>query len=216
MLLEKARREVALAAQQIHRLGLVRGTAGNVSARDPDTGYLVVTPSAVPYESIGPEEIIVMTAEGAVVEGRLRPSSEAPMHTSVYQNRSWAHGIVHTHSVYATTFACLGEEIRAAHYMIAFVGRRIPVARYAPYGTPELGRAAVEALGEGRAVLLKNHGVLVAGRTLGEAVSMAETVEYVAEIYYRTRTIGTPSLIPDEELDRLSVRFETYHPEEIL
>jgi L-ribulose-5-phosphate 4-epimerase len=106
MLLEKARQEVAHAAQRIYRLGLVRGTAGNVSARDPETGYLLVTPSAVPYELIGPEEIIVMTAQGAVVEGRLRPSSEVPLHTCVYQNRSWAHGIVHTHSVYATTFAC--------------------------------------------------------------------------------------------------------------
>lgn len=216
MLLERTRQEVARAAKEIYRLGLVRGTAGNVSARDPETGYLAITPSAVPYDAIGPEEIVVLNAEGEVVEGRVRPSTEVPMHASVYRARSWARGIVHTHSVYATTFACLGEEIAAAHYLVAFAGRRIPVARYAPYGTPELGRAAVEAMSDARAVLLQNHGVLAAGRTVSEAVTLAETVEYVAEIYYRARAIGTPVILPGDEIDRLHRRFETYRPEEIL
>jgi len=214
MLLERVREEVARSALEVHRLGLVRGTAGNVSARDPETGYVAITPSAVPYDAIGPGEVIVVDARGEVLEGRFRPSSEMPMHLRVYESREWARAIVHTHSVYATTFACLGEEIPGVHYLIAFAGRRIPLARYASSGTADLGRAAAEAMDDSRAVLLQNHGVLAAGRTLREAVAIAETVEYVAEVYYRARSVGTPVILPDEELDRLRARFETYHPEE--
>jgi ribulose-5-phosphate 4-epimerase/fuculose-1-phosphate aldolase len=208
--LAAARAEVARMAREISRLGLVRGTAGNVSARDPATGYIAITPSAVPYESIRPQDVVVVDRRGEVLAGRYPPSTELPMHMILYDHRPWARGIVHTHSVYATAFACLGQEIPPVHYLIAFVGGRIPVAPYAPYGTPELGRRAVEALGDGRAVLLQNHGVVAVGRTVAEARILAEVVEYTAEVYHKARAIGAPALVPDDELERLRVRFETY------
>ena len=215
MLLERARQSVVLAAREVARLGLVAGTAGNISLRDEDTGYVAITPSAVPYDAMRPEEIAVVDQDGRLIEARFRPSSESPMHLCMYRHRPWVHGIVHTHSVYATTFACLNQEIPAAHYLIALAGPRIPVAGYAPYGTPELGEKVVQAMRDSKAVLLQNHGVVTAGRTLPEALMIAVTVEYVAGVYYRARAIGRPVIVPDEEIERLRVRFEAYRPEEI-
>lgn len=209
-LLAQARRDVARTAREISRLGLVRGTAGNVSARDPATGHITITPSAVPFESIRPQDIAIVDRRGKVVAGRYPPSTELPMHMILYDHRPWARGIVHTHSVYATAFACLGQEIPPAHYLIAFIGSRIPVAPYAPYGTAELGRRAVEALGDCRAVLLQNHGVVTVGRTVAEAQTLAEIVEYTAEVCYKARAIGAPVLLSDDELTRLRAQFETY------
>ena len=215
MFLEHARREVVHTAREISRLGLVQGTAGNVSVRDPETGCVAITPSAVPYDAMQPDDIVVVNSEGDVVNGPWRPSSETPMHTRVYRHKPWAFGIVHTHSVYATTFACLGVEIPAVHYVIAFAGPRIPVANYAPYGTDELGERVVQAMGDGKAVLLRNHGVLAAGRTVAEALNIAEVVEYVATLYYRTRSIGKPLILPDDEIERIRLRLEQYRPGEI-
>ncbi len=208
--LAAACRDVARTAQEIYRLGLVRGTAGNVSARDPATGHIAITPSAVPYDAIRPQDIVVVDRRGTILAGRYPPSTELPMHIVLYDHRPWARGIVHTHSVYATTFACLGQEIPPAHYLIAFVGPRIPIAPYAPHGTPEIGRRAVEAMGESRAVLLQNHGVVAVGRSVAEAQILADIVEYTAEVCYKARAIGVPVLIPDDELERLRARFATY------
>jgi L-fuculose-phosphate aldolase len=208
--LAAACRDVAQAAREIYRLGLVRGTAGNVSARDPATGYIAITPSAVPYDAIRPQDIVVVDRRGTVLAGRYPPSTELPMHIVLYDHRPWARGIVHTHSVYATAFACLGQEIPPAHYLIAFVGPRIPIAPYAPHGTPEIGQRAADALGDCRAVLLQNHGVVAVGRTVAEAQTIAEIVEFTAEVGYKARAIGAPVLISDDELERLRARFETY------
>lgn len=208
--LAETRRDVARAAQEIYRLGLVRGTAGNVSVRDPTTGRIAITPSAVPYDALRPHDIVVVDGRGTVLAGRHPPSTELPMHMILYAERPWARAIVHTHSVYATAFACAGQEIPPAHYLIAFAGPRIPLAPYAPYGTPELGRCAAEAMGDCRAVLLQNHGVVTVGRTLAEAQTLAEIVEYIAEVCYKARAIGAPVLLPDGELTRLRARFETY------
>ncbi|HKV43537.1 MAG TPA: class II aldolase/adducin family protein [bacterium] len=201
------------ATNEIVRRDLVSGTAGNVSASDPNTGYVAITPSAMPYESMEPADIVIVDDRGQVVDGRLRPSSETPMHLCVYRHRPWVRAVVHTHSPYATTFACLGQEIPAVHYLIAFAGRRIPVATYASYGTVELGDEAAQAMGDGKAVLLQQHGVLAAGRTLTEAVMVAGVVEYVAGIYYRARQLGSPKILPEAEVERLRARFETYRPE---
>ena len=208
--LAAACRDVARTAQEIYRLGLVRGTAGNVSARDPASGYIAITPSAVPFDAIRPRDIVVVDRRGAIVAGQYPPSTELPMHIALYDHRPWACGIVHTHSVHATAFACLGEEIPPAHYLIAFVGSRIPIALYAPPGTPEIGRRAVEAMGDCRAVLLQNHGVVALGRNVAEAKTTAEIVEYTAEVCYKARAIGAPVLIADDELERLRARFATY------
>ena len=212
----KARQEVMEAVHQITQLGLAQGTSGNASLRVPETGDVVITPSALAYEVIEAADIAVVDKHGMLIEGRYRPSSEMPMHLSVYRHRKEVGGIVHTHSTWATALACLGEEIPAVHYLIALVGPRVPLAAYAPYGTDELGDTVVQALGTYQAVLMQNHGVLAVGRTLGDAVTVAATVEYLATVYARARSLGTPIILPDEEIARLRTRFAAYRPERLL
>lgn len=211
MLHRELRARVAEIARTSYAMGLCQGTAGNVSARDPESGHILITPSGLPYESMRPEDIVVVDEDGRVIEGDLAPSSETPMHTAVYRSRRWVNGVVHTHSRYATAFACAGQPIRAAHYLVAFAGREVPVAEYATFGTPELAERAVQALPpNGKAVLLKHHGVLTVGSSVEEAFRIASVVEYVAEIYYLALQIGNPPILPNEELDRLQVKFQGY------
>jgi len=212
----KARQEVLEAVHQITQLGLAQGTSGNASLRVPETGDVVITPSALAYEVIEAADIAVVDKHGMLIEGRYRPSSEMPMHLSVYRHRKEVGGIVHTHSTWATALACLGEEIPAVHYLIALVGPRVPLAAYASYGTDELGDTVVQALGTYQAVLMQNHGVLAVGRALGDAVTVAATVEYLATVYARARSLGTPIILPDEEIARLRTRFAAYRPERLL
>jgi L-fuculose-phosphate aldolase len=142
---------------------LTKGTGGNVSARTDD-GNVVISPSGVPYDDIDPEEVPAVTVNGEQVAGDLSPSSETPMHTTVYAGRADIGGIVHTHSPYASTFASLREPIPASSYLIAYAGHEVPVAGYAPPGSEELANDALDALGETtNACLLANHGVLAIG-----------------------------------------------------
>ena len=142
---------------------LTKGTGGNVSARTDD-GNVVISPSGVPYDDIDLEERPAVTVNGEQVAGDLSPSSETPIHTTVYAGRADIGGIVHTHSPYTSTFASLREPIPASSYLIAYAGHEVPVAGYAPPGSEELANDALDALGETtNACLLANHGVLAIG-----------------------------------------------------
>jgi L-fuculose-phosphate aldolase len=210
-MLEELRRRVLAAARSMARSGLTRGTSGNVSARDPETGLVAVTPTAMPYGELTEEDIAVIDLEGRRVAGARKPSSEVPMHAQVYRDRPWAGGIVHTHSTYATTLAVLGRPIPPLHYAIATLGPEVPVAPYATYGSRELARGASATLGEGcRAALLQNHGVLAVGGTVEEALRNAETVEFLAELYWRALAAGEPLLLERGEIDRVREKLRTY------
>jgi L-fuculose-phosphate aldolase len=209
MRLRQTRIEVVAAALQLLQSGLVRGTAGNVSVR-PEGGELVVmTPTGVDYRRLDPGDVSVVRLDGGLVEG-LAPSSELPMHLAVYRARADVSAIVHTHSVFATTLAVLGEELPGVHYVLAHAGRRVRVAPYATYGSEALARGCVAVLGQDRAVLLANHGVLAVGATLQAAMVVAEAVEYTAELYWRARQVGAPVVLADEELDRVALAFRNY------
>ena len=132
------------------------------------------------------------------------------MHLAVYSARPDVGAVVHTHSVFATTFAVLGEELPAVHYALAWAGRRVRVAPYATYGTPAIATGCVATLGEDGAVLLANHGVVAVGPGLDAALEVAEAVEYTAELCWRARALGTPAILPDEEMDRVADAFGSY------
>ena len=170
--------------------------------RDPGSGTVVITPSAVPYRRIRPADVLLVGPDG-VEEGPNRPSSELDMHLAVYRARPDVAAVVHTHSPWATTWAVLGREIPAVHYVIAPLGNSIRVAPYATYGTMELAEAAVRTLGPYNAVLLAGHGVLVAGADLDAAVEHAMQVEFLAEIYWKAVQVGEPTILPPHELDRV-------------
>ncbi|HZD73144.1 MAG TPA: class II aldolase/adducin family protein [Actinomycetota bacterium] len=202
MRLEAIRAAIAEAGRELERAGLVQGTSGNLSARDPGGGTVAITPSAVPYRRIHPADV-PLVGPGGVEEGPHRPSSELAMHLAVYRARPDVAAVVHTHSPWATAWAVLGREIPAVHYVIAPLGNSIRVAPYATYGTVELAEGAVRTLGPDNAVLLAGHGVLVAGADLDAAVEHAMQVEFLAEIYWRAVQVGEPAILPPRELERV-------------
>ncbi|MDQ3942577.1 MAG: class II aldolase/adducin family protein, partial [Actinomycetota bacterium] len=196
------RKEIVRVSRRMSESGLVMGTSGNVSARTPD-GNVLVTPSGLDYALMEPEDVVLVDLDGKTLEGSFEPSVETPMHTGIYRSRPEAQGIVHTHARFSTTLACLGWEIPPIHYMLAAISDegRIPVARYATYGTEELARNASQALGGAhRACLLRNHGTIAVGASVSEAYSRTELLEEMAEVYYRARTAGEPIILTADEM----------------
>jgi len=205
-----ARETVCTYGREMLEKGLTKSTGGNVSSRTAE-GNIAISPSGMPYPEIDPEEVPIIDLDGNVVHEGEKPSNEDTMHRLVYEARDDVGGMVHTHSPYASTFASLNEPVEASHYLIAFIGDKIPVAGYETYGTEALGQRAVEALGdEYNACLLANHGVLALGDSLSDALETAEMVEYCARIHYQARSIGEPDLLPNEEVDHLQEKFKGY------
>ncbi|MBA3793153.1 MAG: class II aldolase/adducin family protein [Rubrobacter sp.] len=209
---EDLRQGVTSVARQLIESGLVTGTSGNVSARTPE-GDVLVTPSGVDYEVIEPADVVLVDLEGKVLDGALAPSTETPMHTGIYRARPEVGAVVHTHSRFATTLACLGWEIPPMHYMLTTLSDegRITLVPYATYGTEELAGYAGEALGETRkACLLRNHGTITVGESPGEAFSRTVVLEEMAEIYYRTRIAGGPVLLSPEQVEEVAAKISGY------
>ena len=207
MLLAKEREAVAAYGRKLITHGLVKGTGGNISLSDPEKKYLAISPSGQPYFDIYPEDVIVVDFAGDQVEGNTRPSSELNFHLGLHQLRPEIRAVVHTHSVYATTIACLGWEIPAIHYLVRVAGTSIPCAPYATYGSQELADFICATIGDGNAVLMANHGAVAVGDTLDRAFSRAELVEYLAQLYYQTKSIGTPNLLSESQMEDVLRKF---------
>jgi L-fuculose-phosphate aldolase len=199
---------IVAVARAMNARGLNRGTSGNVSAR-ADGGFLV-TPSALAYERTEADDIVFVGMSGAP-SGRRKPSSEWRFHRDIYAARPDAGAIVHAHSPFATTLACLDHGIPAFHYMIAVAGGDdIRCAPYATFGTQALSDHAVSAL-EGRsACLLAHHGMIAIGDSLDTALSLAVEVEALAEMYWRAMQIAEPVLLSRDEMRDVLARFATY------
>lgn len=189
---------------------LVTMTSGNVSGRDPETGYVVIKPSGVLYDEMTPEDMVVVDLQGNVIEGRLKPSVDTATHLYVYRHRSDVMGIVHTHSPYATSFAALGRPIPV--YLTAIAdefGGPIPVGPYAQIGGEQIGKVIVEYIGDSPAILMKNHGVFTIGKSPEAAVKAAVMVEDVAKTVHLALLLGQPDEIPEEEVKRAHERYMT-------
>lgn len=213
MLLADQRAEVVRACQELVGTGLVRGTSGNVSVLDRDSGTLAVSPTGVRYCELHAADVAVLSLAGRQLAGELAPTSELALHLRVYRARADIGAVVHTHSMFATTFAVLGEPIPAVHYLLVRAGNQqpvVPVAPYARYGTEELAEVAVAALGAGNAVLLANHGALAVGAELPAAMAVAEAVEYTAELAWRARQLGTPRLLDRDQLAEVAEALRGY------
>ena len=210
MRLETKRRALVRFGRRMLAVGLTTGTGGNLSWCDRRQGLVAVTPSGIDDDALGPADITVVDLEGRRVDGDRIPSSELPFHLALYRHRPDVDAVVHTHSVYATTMACLHWEIPAVHYLVGFAGLKVPLAPYATYGSPELARHVVDAIGTGNAVLLANHGMVAVGADLNRAFAVAEEIELVARIYYQARAVGDPCLLSDDEMQRVIEKFKGY------
>ena len=211
MKLEQERELLTEYGRRMSRAGLSVGTSGNLSIYVPEEGLMAITPSGLGYEATTPADIVVMDLEAHVVEGERKPSSEWALHTKFYQRHPAARAVVHTHSMYCTTLACLGKPLEAVHYAIGAAGTaRIPVAPYRLFGSPELEEAAVEACGDGKAVLLANHGLVAWEGSLPKAFSLARDLEFTAELQWRAMAVGTPNILTDSQMAETLERFKTY------
>jgi L-fuculose-phosphate aldolase len=210
MLLEKERSLIVEYGKMLLASGLTVGTGGNLSLYDRSSGYVAISPSGLDYEHTKPADVVVVDMAAKIVDGCRRPSSELAMHLGLYARRSDVRAVVHTHSVYATTLACLEYALPAVHYLIGFAGNEVKCARYATFGTQELAESACRTIGDAKAVLLAHHGLLAAGVDLKEAFMVAEQVEYCAELYWRAKAIGTPAVISDKEMDTIIEKFGDY------
>lgn len=200
-LLDAARRTVAL--------GLNHGSSGNASVRLED-GFLV-TPTGLACDQVTASDLVLVGMDGAVLEGRRAPSTEWRLHRDVYVARHDVGAVVHAHPPFCTTLACLREDLPAVHYMIAVTGSDVVrCAPYAPFGTVDLSRVALDALGPSRACLLANHGLVAAGADVEEALRVAIEVESVAEVWWRARLAGVPKVLSGEEMAEVLRRFAAY------
>lgn len=208
MLLPELREQVCWGNLMLPKAGLVTWTSGNVSARDPRSGYVLIKPSGLPYEQLTPEAIVILAPEGQIVEGDLKPSVDAGAHLYVYRHREDVHAVVHTHSTFATAFAALGRPIPV--YLTAIAdefGGPIPCGGYARIGSDEIGQEIVRSIGKSPAILLKNHGVFTIGPTVTAAVKAAVMTEDVARTVYYALQMGQPDEIPPEEVERAHRRY---------
>lgn len=207
------RQEIVAAAREMNASGLNQGTSGNVSARV--TEGMLITPSAVRYDTLHPRDLLLMALDGTIVDGgrrdEVRPSTEWRMHAAVMLDRPEIGAILHAHAPACTAVACLPREIPAFHYMVAVAGgTSIRCAPYATFGTAELADHAVEALRERTACLLAHHGMLALGDTPRDALALATEVEALADTYLRALAVEEPEVLPEEEMDRVLEAFRSY------
>lgn len=210
MKLELERRKIMEYGKKLVESGLTKGTGGNLSIYNPEEDLIAISPSGVNYFDIRLEDIVVMDLEGNVVEGSRKPSSEYEMHKIFYERRDDIFAVVHCHSIFSTTISILREDIPASHYMIALAGKNVRCAEYATYGTKELAENAFEAMKDRYGVLLANHGLLTGADCIENAFNTAEELEYVAETYYRARSIGKPVILDEEEMELMQEKFKHY------
>ena len=210
MLMENERKLIVEYGKLLVTKGLTTGTGGNISIFDKEKKYFAISPSGIDYFETEPEDVVIMELDGKVVEGERKPSSEWMMHLIFYKKRDDVEAVVHTHSRFSSTISCMRWDIPALHYYVAFAGKTIPCAKYASYGTQELADNAFEGMGEGKAALLANHGLITIGRSVKEAFLVAEMSEEMAEYYYRTKSIGEPVLLDEEEMENMLLRFKSY------
>lgn len=202
------RQELIAAAQRLVTSGLTRNTSGNISQRV--TGGFLVTPTGMPYETLESADIVFVDAVGEAF-GRRLPSSEWRIHFDLFAARPEIGVVLHAHSPFCTSLACLGRGIPAFHYMVAVLGGAdVRCSGYATFGTEELSRLAVAALEDRKACLLANHGMIALGRDFADAFKLGIELETLAEMYWRALQVGDPVILDAAEMARVIEKFRTY------
>lgn len=206
----REKKELVEYGKKIHQAGLSDGTSGNLSVYFPEKELMAITPSGMDYEGMEPEDMVLMDLSGNILEGRRLPSSEWILHAELYKRKN-ARAVIHTHPPYASIFAILRKHLGPIHPMIANLNTaEIPCAEYRIYGSEDLAKVTVSAMAQSKAVLMANHGLLVYGQSLEEALKNTETVEVLARLTYRAMAIGEPHFLSPDEIQAVWKKFQTY------
>jgi L-ribulose-5-phosphate 4-epimerase len=214
LLLPELRAEVCALHAELPKNNLVAWTSGNVSARDPASGLIVIKPSGIRFEQLTPENMVVVDIEGTVIEGAHKPSSDTASHCYIYREMPQVNGVVHTHSRYATAFAVVGKSIPCITTAMGDeFGGAIPCGGFALIGGEEIGQIVVETL-RGQpspSCLLQSHGVFATGTTVEKAVQAAVMTEDNAAIVWTAMQLGTPLTISDADIAKLNYRYQNIY-----
>ncbi|HEX3011346.1 MAG TPA: class II aldolase/adducin family protein [Syntrophomonadaceae bacterium] len=207
----KERKEVMDTAKEIFKANLVSGTWGNVSTRVNNEELMIITPSGMDYDSLTVEDMVLLDMKGNVQEGCWKPSVESRLHAQIYINRPDVGAIVHVHSLFATVFAVAQQKIPVLIEETAqVIGHEVDVAPYAICGTDELAQNTAKTLGEGRAVLMANHGLIGVGKNTADALKVCYITEKTAMIALYARQLGSVVSLPERDIAVLNQNFKTY------
>jgi L-fuculose-phosphate aldolase len=200
LLLGDEREAVASASRHLAEKGLVIGTAGNISARKDD--LVAVTPTGSDLAFVTPEMVTVIDLDGNVVDGELAPTSEVPLHTGIYRGTN-ALAITHAHAMASTALSCTHDELPPLHYSCLGLGGAPRTAAYATFGSQELADNVIKALQGRNAAMMQNHGSVAYGSTMDQAVERLELLEWLAELYWRAASLGTPKVLTDKDFEAI-------------
>ena len=193
------RHQVLDYAKRMAHDGLANGSQGNVSAIDRGRGLIAITPSAADYATMRARDIVVIDLDGAIVKGRWKPTIEMPLHLGFYQRRPEVGAVIHCHAPQVSGFAAALRPIPLVLAEAACcVGGEVPVAPFAPSGTPEFAAALLDVVGERNACVMGQHGLVTCGVNLKRAYATAVAVEDNARAYLLARQLGVePTPLPD-------------------
>lgn len=214
MLLPELRQMVCELHAELPKNNLVAWTSGNVSARDPESGWVVIKPSGIKFPDLRPENMVVVDGAGKIIEGSYKASSDTASHCFIYRHMPHVNGIVHTHSRYATAFAIHGREIPCLTTAMGDeFGGPIPCGGFALIGGEEIGEVVVQALKGSRSpsCLLQSHGVFATGKNAESAVKAAVMTEDNAAIVWTSLQLGTPLTIAQQDIDKLYDRYQNVY-----
>ncbi len=213
---QKHKQDVADAAKKMVELGLVVGTAGNVSVRlapENERDLMAVTPSGVPYDGLTDAHIVVTDFEIEPVEGDLPPSSESLLHAGIYQRRPDVQAVVHTHSIYSSVLAVSGLDLLPViDEVVVYVGGTVRVSEYGFPGTEDLADKVCDALGSNKAAFIASHGAVAVGKSLEEALTICLLVERASQIYVMSRFLGRVGLVPADFVEAESAIYRMNNP----
>ena len=211
------RQAIADAARRMADLGLVTGTAGNISARlSGETGrpLMAVTPASTPYETMTADDIVVTDFDIEPVAGDRAPSSESLLHVGIYRRRPDAGAVVHTHSIYSSVLAVAGIDLPPViDEVVLYVGGAIRVSRYGFPGTEQLADNVCEALGDNKAAFIANHGAVAVGRSLDEAMDICLLIERASQIFVMASSLGQVTPIPGEYVEASTSIYRMHNPD---
>lgn len=206
----KIRKEIIRFGRKLVERRLTVGTGGNLSFFVRDRDIVLVTPSGIDYFDMDPGDIVMTSPEGNIINSYRNPTTELDLHLALYSLRPDVNAVIHSHSIFATTLASLGWEIPAFSYLVALIGDRVPLAPYDTFGSKGLAEKVSSAIGAYKGILMENHGQISVGKDLTSAFSVAETIEFLSELYWRSRCVGMPTLLEEEEIKRVMEKFSNY------
>jgi len=196
------RRRIVELGRLLASKGLTHGSSGNLSAKVSEN-IVLITPSGVPYFEMRPQDIVEIDLDGNVISGKFKPSIERFMHLEIYKNRRDINAVIHTHPIYSSALAIAGESLPVlTEEFIIYVGGPVKLAKFEQAGTIDLGREVVKALGDRKAALMANHGLVAVGKDLDEAEFVSEIVELHAKMYVMAKSIGKVNLVPEDIIEK--------------